>query len=727
MSQWTVQDPGAGDTAGVRAMAMDTLVRCLDDARSRFRGHYDGVTPVVWSGQAGEAFRATGAAYLADLGALINALAPYAGALQTYAGQVESIAEEAARIERSWQDAQDDITAARRVVPHYAQSDDLTDAQKRAQSSLVAARRVQSGLELQRDDLVARRQSADRVAADALRAAPVADWTVVGAAMAAAGMTRPEAFTTLAVRDALVELSEQVLDGDRDAVAGLTALLAAWGGSATLMSQYLDTLGGAKTAGLVNALGDDFQRGGDQAGPALALALAVRAALSRGSATWGRTQARGFADELMGAGRAGGAIAFLFGDWQGDPMGKNLTVEMADRIDAVEREQGTSWWGVGTSGAALLAANRLVDDPRHGVDPGGAVLGTLGQYPDAALDWLTDPDLGDRRIEYWYGERDGGLPGDGFAGVGALWDGIFHIEGGLDHPESLDLDTVERWADTVSKIMGQLAQNESYTPFTISAVGGGSIAGAIGDMLLLISEVPLTEMPDEYRDAVNADGVYHVGERPETPIPVFKHADLGRILGVAATQGDGVLAYGAAVAETTTAVLSSIDPSAATYGEDIAAAMKQIAATLALADGAEVGVHVTEAVRTALVEKSFFDGVGTITGLVSLDAPPVLTGLGAAMWDVGSGLAQDVAASAIPDPLEVMRHAIDQSVVAQDERDAAARSALDAAAQAITEAYERSTGNPIESDRQQGWVDSAMSDYDARRGNLAWHAVAAGA
>jgi uncharacterized protein YukE len=491
MSQWTVQDPGAGDTAGVRAraMAMDTLVRCLDDARSRFRGHYDGVTPVVWSGQAGEAFRATGTSYLADLGALINALAPYAGALQTYAGEVESIAEEAARIERSWQDAQDDITAARRVVPHYAQSDDLTDAQKRAQSSLVAARRVQSGLELQRDDLVARRQSADRVAADALRAAPVADWTVVGAAMAAAGMTRPEQFTTLAVRDALVELSEQVLDGDPDAVAGLTALLAAWGGSATLMSQYLDTLGGAKTVEVLDLLGDEIYAGRMDQDGGLGLALALRSALALASTTWSSTKARSFARDLFNAPEAASVVGFLFAGAGTAPMGERLTVAAADLIDERER-LGVGAWFAALPGGGLVLAN--LADPDHAgraVDPASTVLETLGRYPDAALAWLTDggdADDGFPRIDFWFGERD--WSGDEFVGITALWDGMQTATGGpMTHPV-YDPATWDALAAANANVFQALADNHAFIAEHTSIEAQTHLVEAIAAQLPLLTE-----------------------------------------------------------------------------------------------------------------------------------------------------------------------------------------------------------------------------------------------
>jgi hypothetical protein len=64
-----------------------------------------------------------------------------------------------------------------------------------------------------------------------------------------------------------------------------------------------------------------------------------------------------------------------------------------------------------------------------------------------------------------------------------------------------------------------------------------------------------------------------------------------------------------------------------------------------------------------------------------------------------------------------------QRLPRQSGRDEAARASLEEAVRVIAEAYERSTGQPVEPDRAQGWVDTAMSDYDARRDSLAWSAM----
>jgi hypothetical protein len=602
-------------------MAMDTLVRCLDDARSRFRGHYDGVTPVVWSGQAGEAFRATGTSYLADLGALINALAPYAGALQTYAGEVESIAEEAARIERSWQDAQDDITAARRVVPHYAQSDDLTDAQKRAQSSLVAARRVQSGLELQRDDLVARRQSADRVAADALRAAPVADWTVVGAAMAAAGMTRPEQFTTLAVRDALVELSEQVLDGDPDAVAGLTALLAAWGGSATLMSQYLDTLGGAKTVEVLDLLGDEIYAGRMDQDGGLGLALALRSALALASTTWSSTKARSFARDLFNAPEAASVVGFLFAGAGTAPMGERLTVAAADLIDERER-LGVGAWFAALPGGGLVLAN--LADPDHAgraVDPASTVLETLGRYPDAALAWLTDggdADDGFPRIDFWFGERD--WSGDEFVGITALWDGMQTATGGpMTHPV-YDPATWDALAAANANVFQALADNHAFIAEHTSIEAQTHLVEAIAAQLPLLTE-----------NAVYLIGAHGDGGRESFLSRLREIPGLGERLVPNVTPGAlaevfGIAAFDPGVRETLTdAVHRFQDTMLATIGQDVTygplGSIERAVMLQGLIDGASGGATLSAAAnRDALVSGIVTSGE-TVVGVASAWLP----------------------------------------------------------------------------------------------------------
>ncbi|HEY0187067.1 MAG TPA: hypothetical protein VGC67_06230 [Cellulomonas sp.] len=667
MSGWTHDDPGAGETAHLRTVA--------------------------------------------------ETMQHYRDALVGYANEVEDIDLWARRRRTERADAEQELADADRqqwavqVPPLQALSTRSSipgDRAAQARTAIAAAERAL-------DDLEERRRSADQTLTAALVPLSVGGWDELGRTMSEAGLTRPDQITPAAVAttlgDALRFLIDNGASADPAAIAEAQALLAAWGDSPALMDALFDRLGGAGTAELMNLLGDLHGQGDDPT--ALATAVRLRDGLARASAGWDADRAAEFADGLMGSGRAGGVVAFLFDDGQPGVLGKELTIAMSERVDELERTHGAAWWATGASGAAALVPALHAEDPRHGVDPGGAVLGMLARYPDSALDWLTDPDLGDARIQYWYATRGGGLPLDGFAGVAALWESTFHATGGLDDPATADLDALSRWAGVSSQIMAALGGNPSYGTGTISPAGAASVATAIGDMLPILSQIPMQEDSDSYeRDAVgfmvDASALYGM----PVAYPFVEESVLAHLLGVAASQERGFAAYASGVRDAVQLNLTALDPRSSDYGEDASDMLQRVAAMLGLSQGAQVGVQITEDVRDAVAQQMYWQTATAVAGLVPVGVPG-LTGAAAAMAGMGVSLAQSAGSSALApaDPITVVSSALGFAKLGEDDRIDGVRGVLTDLADEMADGYRQANGTATDAERMRHRVDEAVQKY----------------
>lgn len=481
------------------------------------------MTTDAWGGEAGSAWRVRAGEIAPHLDADAGLFSDVEAAIATYITASEGIIERAVAPRQRLDAAEQEL---RRLYwnsdyigrnNHYCPHPDLIP-ELRAQA-ITDAETDQETARNELRELKAERDTAAGLLCTALRAGEPDNWHDVYMALLRAGVTSSDQLTVAGVAELLADLSRRIGSGQytSEDVEDLNVLLGVYGDDHTAMAMYFLNLGGTDTVSLVDALGDGALPSGE-IDPALALAtgLLVRGGLSLGSSRWSPATASNFADEMLenASSTVGGrvsAIGWLFSDVDGAPMGEELTVATADLIDRHERDpmafypgawSDTSVWPSGAHLAMLEGA-----DPRRVNDLGARVMQTLGSYPDAALDWLTDTSadheqygqsysglsLGDARVEYWFGQRDSSVwtTGDGYEGVSALWEGAMRADGGL-LAGAHDHDQMVRIATLSSTIFEQLSANEWMTTEAMSEAGTIALADAIGVQLSQLDEFPIT-------------------------------------------------------------------------------------------------------------------------------------------------------------------------------------------------------------------------------------------
>lgn len=309
--------------------------------------------------------------------------------------------------------------------------------------------------------------------------------TAAGAGTVTAGQARRLAAWFAGSLDA-------VADGlyDARALAAVTDFTAAWGDDPLVMAGVVDGIGSEGVVALLTTLGGSMLTGDPARNRTMtSAAQALRGGVATASATWSAAKAREFADGLVAAARrrsgGRGIVGFLFGDPRRARMGESLTVAMADAIERLEMTTGAPWReGIGGPGHGLMTAGGL-DDAGVAYDPAARVLETLGQYPEAARDWLTaghqdwsSPTVPfDRaRLTYWFGTRDWGtVASDGFGGIGVLWAGVQTGPGEGD---------VARQVATINTVAFEgLAGNASLDVGAVSMRGSAQLAEAIAKQI----------------------------------------------------------------------------------------------------------------------------------------------------------------------------------------------------------------------------------------------------
>lgn len=285
---------------------------------------------------------------------------------------------------------------------------------------------------------------------------------------------------------------DAVADGlyDARALAAVTDFTAAWGDDPLVMAGVVDGIGSEGVVALLTTLGGSMLTG-DLARNRMmtSAAQALRGGVATASATWSAAKAREFADGLVAAARrrsgGRGIVGFLFGDPRRARMGESLTIAMADVIERIEMATGVPWReGIGGPGHSLTTAGGL-DDAGVAYDPAARVLETLGQYPEAARDWLTGGHQDwssptapfDRaRLTYWFGTRDWGtVASDGFGGIGALWAGVQTGPGNGDVARQVAAINRYGWEG--------LARNPSLRMSDVSVDGSVALSQAISGQL----------------------------------------------------------------------------------------------------------------------------------------------------------------------------------------------------------------------------------------------------
>ncbi|WP_353114790.1 hypothetical protein [Microbacterium sp.] len=662
MSNWTEADPGAGDRSAATSAAqkigglsssVTTLGGAIDSAAA-------GVGPEVWGPGSGDAFRTSLQRPKAAVGTISTEMAEAKKALETYASAVDAI-------RASQQQAEGGYDTAYREWRIWAQRQDeenpgllVQPASPPAVISLALTWGVPHGGHHTYDTMRAcvaklRTLAADRKKADdavIAALAPPAGWDDMKKALTAIHIEKLDDLSSTAIAKGYAELASKMTKGDLSAsdAEALKRFFQLWGNDRSVMAQFSLNLGGEKTVDLIDHLGDEVVTRNFDPGLALALATMIRGGLSLGSSRWSPATASQFADEMLtgASSTVGGkvsAIGFLFSDADGAPLGQTLTVEMANRIDRIEREFGRGAWidtspmGGGRT-LAFLEGEKTGLDGNRVDDLAGRVFSTLGHYPDAALDWLMDgsPDdvghyrdgekhasLSDARIKYWFGERPWGAEetGDGFEGPAALWSGAQQVAGGPTDPTMYDPSKWERVSSMTTHVVQALLGNEDFLPEHLSEMGQVRLAEGITHALPYLAENVSETDPRHRDDPFLRDAL--IGSDELRPIPNLSQSDLAKLLGTATwSDGDGPSAGATYLAtaireyQNTLLGIASTTPPGSAYTSD---ALERVVELQGWIDGSPMGSALGAASRHDAAVQEAIDGVAGVIDMLPIKIP----------------------------------------------------------------------------------------------------------
>lgn len=330
------------------------------------------------------------------------------------------------------------------------------------------------------------------------------------------------------VEGKLTDAIEQAAESESGTdIAALDATLQVFGQDEAALAAVIAGAGGAAVATVVHAAGQSAFTTGCDMEAARRVATRLREGLSTASADWEPEQAQKFALEMLRGvegGRHASAVGFLFGDHRNSPMGEEFTVATATELDAMERDPigwQQPWLHIGPE-VGVLALEALTPgqdgNSTRLQDPMGRVLSTLGEYPDAALNWLTDDgtdeysptdesdsgykSAGQARLEYYFQERDSSVRAgrDGFEGVAALWSGAQEATGGPLDPNSYDPtsgaydpEVWEKVATMTTYAVRGLSENETFIPEQVSTLGMIELASGTVDAMPHLAHNPIHE------------------------------------------------------------------------------------------------------------------------------------------------------------------------------------------------------------------------------------------
>jgi hypothetical protein len=653
MTQWTDEDPGAGDT-GVVATASSTLTELagkVDTVVTSLGTTASGVGGGVWTGSAADGWSTSLTTLASELAPVKSAYTTAATALAAYVSTVDDIRARAVPLRLRLSTAQ---SAQNKTYMDGSEGPTPAQQDQRDQDKQDAIREetyVRGELEA----LAEERRTADTALQTALTNAVPTTWPAQQAALAAVGIDSVADATPRAVAQAMADLASKIANGnntDPDDVQKLTDLLTLYGDDQSVMAQMMLALGGTDLVTLIDRLGDDAINNKLDVGAAAALAVLLRSGLSTGSADWTDATGSRFADQMFeSASYSGGggiaAIGFLFGDAANAPVGETTAYAAAVIMDDWERKDyNGSTVDQSMAGASYLS---LYMDEANGlrvIDAAGRIFETLGEYPDSAHEFLTDttiengtdsgPTVGQNRIQYWYGERDWSNA-DGFAGPGALWAGAQRILGGPADPSgAYDAEAWTSAADLSSRAMNALAENPSYLSENVTELGAVHLAEAFLPQMQGIVEMPVLD--DDYRGA-DAPGTVMVdlrGSGTERAAAIISQQNLAEFLaGLGEKDGAAVILRDAASSYRDVLIAEAA-------GEGTPGAMydaiRRNDALTAIFDGSDLGAGIGETVRTDKAVSDAVDGAKELVGLIPIPgASEVLFKGGNVALDWGQG------------------------------------------------------------------------------------------
>ncbi|SMQ72513.1 hypothetical protein SAMN06295909_2790 [Plantibacter sp. VKM Ac-1784] len=683
MANWTADTPGQIDSGSLATIAttIQTTETSLTEARDTAVTAQGGITDSIWSGEAATAWVSSLSTPIGKINAVVPEMAEVRAAIATYTTTVEGIRTRATSYKETI--VQASLMATVQYMDAIGGPDPAQQAlrDEQHQTALNDKAKAESLLEA----LSAEREEADALLVSALSSPGGDNWDAQQAALASIGITSAAGLTPDAIAKGMAELgSELAKNGIYDAedAARLQSLYALYGNDPVVMSKMNLAMGGEDVISLIDAIDNAGENGWLAPGAALLLAQSVRGGLSVGSQRWNEETGDQFAQELhSGSASVHGtdswtSLAFLFGDELDNPIGVTTTVGLADIADANERGlpgvyDGQPWPGQGIMGPggflSLAEAEQAGYDINRLGDWTSRVFSTLGEYPDAAMDWLTsteqDPyadslvdtdspyrseELGANRVDYWYGRRDSGL--DGFEGVLAMWEGAQSLPGGPTDPTGYDPTAWARAStlthDVLYELVGEprrtvsaedyVAGNPHFLSENLSELGSVKLVQALAPQIPGIVEHPMSALSGKGSDPTALMDPYGI-EGDQREYANLSPEALARILGIAASTDAGAETLQAVVTDYQNTVLGAAE--LGVYNPVDAAA--RVSVLQSVVDGSTAGVNLGEAARH---DEAVQSAIGVVeTGVGMLPIP----GLDKLVGTLGDAVAEKIASEGI--------------------------------------------------------------------------------
>lgn len=506
--------------------------------------------------------------------------------------------------------------------------------------------------EYQLRQLYTRRREVDATVIAALGTAMPASWADTSAGFAAAGITQAMQLTSSTARQAMLDVANRLAQSDLNSedaedIAALAAFYDMYGNDHSFMAQFYRALGGQATVELVEAIGEKMPNN-IELDVASALARQIREGLSVASAGWTPSNGAAFAESMFEADRSSwSSIGYLFNDPLNAPIGETTALAAAGIVDEIERAGGSVLQYGSMSGGSNLSFLDYPEDNDENLrvaDPSGPIFSTLGTYPESAFDFLTDPEFGDKRIEYWYGDRQT-FESDKNQGIADLWLGTQLAEGGPYDPD--DKSRMEESAALSAKIIEALVGNEYFLPENVSDSAGAAFAGSF-----LVNIETFTELMRSEEKFPTDDDYIPIDLKFGTP-PVTTYGPnvsddvLACFLAVITGNDTGAAVLTSGIADYQMALVAmggmSDDPGA--YND----ALERIMVLQGVVDGATLGGDLQTAEAIDVRTQAAMDYVSDILGAIPIGsiAGTVLDGSVFALdmlQNYGQGMAADGAA-----------------------------------------------------------------------------------
>ncbi|HXH33391.1 MAG TPA: hypothetical protein VNJ54_03140 [Plantibacter sp.] len=419
MANWTADDPGRIDSGalGTTATTIQTTETSLGEARTAALTAQSGVSDAIWTGDAAVAWVSSLSTPIGKIDAVVPEMAAVRDAIATYTTTVDGIKSRANTYAE--QIVQANLVALRQFMDPMGGPDPTEQARRDLEHQTAVTERGTAERLLAA--LSEERETADAALVSALSSPGGDSWDAQQAALAAIGITSAADLTPANIAQGMADMAHELGHGsfEPELATQLQSLYALYGNDPSVMAQMNLALGGEDLMSLISRIDDAGANGWLAPGAALLLAQSVRGGLSVGSQRWTSAVGQGFADDLWaGAAKEYGTgswtgLAFLFGDEGDDTIGLTTTVGLANLADEYERglpgaTEGYPGPGQGILGPDGFLAMAEADQAGYDVNRLGdwtsRVFSTLGEYPEAAMDWLTD--MGDDRVS-----RCADLPG----------------------------------------------------------------------------------------------------------------------------------------------------------------------------------------------------------------------------------------------------------------------------------------------------------------------------